>query len=345
VADLDEIRWITALRALATIGVVQIHVAAAAVVLERPIGSTAWWVGNLVDAASRWCVPVFVLISGALLLDAAKESPATFYRRRARRLLVPILFWTVFYFALQSFLGKPMTTGWVLERLAAGRPYYHLWYLYMVIGLYGATPLLRWWVARTTSSHRWTVTITLFAFASAYNVGAMLGSVPAANNILTLPLPYIGYYIGGYQLRRSLQDVSRGIWSGLFTVAFATIAIGTRFLLERRGIPVGLYLYEYLSPPVILLSISLFMFVRSAGEAGRTGSLLTRATGSVARASLGIYAIHPAVHLGLQRSGLDYGAAGPLFGVPVQGVATVLISWFLVEFLARIPLLRHSVAR
>src|SRR4051812_20625429 len=71
------------LRALATVAVVCIHVAAPAVTHPEQVSATSWVVANLVDAACRWCVPMFVMLSGALLLGSSKaDGPLEFYHRR-----------------------------------------------------------------------------------------------------------------------------------------------------------------------------------------------------------------------------------------------------------------------
>ena len=84
--------WLDAARVAAIVAVVLLQVSAS-VVTQAPLGSTVWWVGNGYDALVRWCVPVFVMVSGALLLDARKtESLATFFRKRAARIGLPLLF-------------------------------------------------------------------------------------------------------------------------------------------------------------------------------------------------------------------------------------------------------------
>src|SRR5690242_14254521 len=83
-----------AARVLGTIAVVVGHVCDLAVF--NPETKTAdWWFCNLADAASRWAVPVYIMLSGSLLLDPARtEAPKDFYKKRLARLGIPILFWS-----------------------------------------------------------------------------------------------------------------------------------------------------------------------------------------------------------------------------------------------------------
>src|SRR5207248_4522395 len=53
---------------------------------------------NFFNSASRWAVPVYIMLSGSLLLDPARaEAPEQFYKKRLGRLGVPIVFWTAFF--------------------------------------------------------------------------------------------------------------------------------------------------------------------------------------------------------------------------------------------------------
>ena len=49
------------------------------------------------DLMFVWAVPVFVMISGALVLDRSAHAagPAAFYRRRFARILPPLIAWNL----------------------------------------------------------------------------------------------------------------------------------------------------------------------------------------------------------------------------------------------------------
>ena len=80
--------WLDNSRIIAIFSVVFLHTAAS-VVLGNSIGTEYWWIANLYDSFVRWCVPVLVMISGALLLDPVKkEDLSTFYRKRFSKILV-----------------------------------------------------------------------------------------------------------------------------------------------------------------------------------------------------------------------------------------------------------------
>lgn len=64
----QKISWIDNLRALACMMVVMIHSSTSLVVNFSAIHTAEWTVANLLNSASRVCVPLFFMISGALFL-------------------------------------------------------------------------------------------------------------------------------------------------------------------------------------------------------------------------------------------------------------------------------------
>src|SRR5690625_5977164 len=76
--------WMNPARAIAIIAVVAIH--SLGTVVEQNFAGMGpdWWLANAVDSASRWSVPVFIMISGALALDPNRGSkPRRFQIGRA----------------------------------------------------------------------------------------------------------------------------------------------------------------------------------------------------------------------------------------------------------------------
>ena len=121
-ACLDAARW------LAAVAVVMLHGAATVVSDPAAYGSGApGWRPTCTTPAARWCVPVFVMISGALLLDPERPQDARrFYSRRVARICAPLLFWTLFYLLWRTALdwiddGRLDLSFWP-RKLAHGEP-------------------------------------------------------------------------------------------------------------------------------------------------------------------------------------------------------------------------------
>lgn len=106
--------------------------------------SDAYWV-SFFDSFARACVPLFVIASSYLLLPL-NYGVEKFFKRRALRVLVPFALWTVVY---ASAWGEPMQNFKDLLlnfNYAAG----HLWFVYMLVGIYLLMPILSPWAERVS---------------------------------------------------------------------------------------------------------------------------------------------------------------------------------------------------
>ena len=104
--------------------------------------SNAFW-ASFFDSFVRACVPVFIVIS-CWLQFPLRYSTGEFLRRRAVRILVPFVLWTVVYAVVW---GEPIQNFKDLIfnfNYAAG----HLWFVYMLLGIYLLMPLLSPWAER-----------------------------------------------------------------------------------------------------------------------------------------------------------------------------------------------------
>ena len=99
----------------------------------------AIWVAIL-NVLPRACVALFVVASSYLQFPLHYPT-GEFFRRRAVRILIPFFIWTVVYALVW---GEPVQNFKDLLlnfNYAAG----HLWFVYMLIGLYLIMPILSPW--------------------------------------------------------------------------------------------------------------------------------------------------------------------------------------------------------
>jgi len=102
----------------------------------------AWW-SSVFDCLARDCVPLFVIASSFLLFPVGKPT-GEFFKGRLKRILIPFTFWTVVYAVIW---GEPVTNfkNLLLNfNYAAG----HLWFVYMILGLYLIMPALSPWAEK-----------------------------------------------------------------------------------------------------------------------------------------------------------------------------------------------------
>ncbi len=183
--DNQRTGWIDLLRVVACILVVFAHCC------DSFIGAfdsdfPAFLAGTAMGSLSRPSVPLFVIMTGILLLPLPSGSDATaFYRKRIGRILPPLIFWSValpvlfyIYFGhVNPESANPMvdTAAYTISNvwrhilLMAVNFNFNtvpLWYLYMLIGLYLIMPLISPWLRAASRNELRTVLriwgVTLF---------------------------------------------------------------------------------------------------------------------------------------------------------------------------------------
>lgn len=135
------------IRAFAMLLVVCIHSQGklhdAVLIEENPLGTLHWC--NALWHIIYVGVPLFVMLSGALLLGK-QESLKDFFKKRFTRILIPFLIWSIiigfllFYKEHHTLSGS---IGWIVSSTLTKGVIGIYWYVYLIAGLYLITPLLR----------------------------------------------------------------------------------------------------------------------------------------------------------------------------------------------------------
>jgi len=102
----------------------------------------ARWV-SMSDTFVRACVPLFVVASSYLQFPL-HYSTGEFLRRRMLRVVVPFAVWTLVYALYWGHAGENLSSLLLNFNYAAG----HLWFVYMLVGLYLLMPMLSPWAER-----------------------------------------------------------------------------------------------------------------------------------------------------------------------------------------------------
>jgi surface polysaccharide O-acyltransferase-like enzyme len=341
-----EIQYINRLRIIGIYAVVTAHVAIW-LTMATPAFTANWWLGCWIFYLGHFAIPVFVMISGALLLGNGRgESAIDFYKRRMYRVGIPLVVWTVVYLVVRRVVhGEHLTVQSVTTLILTGNPYYHLWFMYMIVGLYLITPALRVFVQRSSRRRRLFVIAAVLILANIYfQLDAIFWNHPRF--ILTTFIPFIAYYLCGYELR--LIDPRRVPSRYLVAVVAASVIYLAAFsglFLETKGGVGTRYLFDFFSLPMVFLSIGVFWaaYLHDMVAKPPTGVRRT-ALEWVASTTLGIYILHPLV--------LDYiwdrlknhaGDGTFLAGVILVPLVTFAACYLVTSILMNIPVLRRTV--
>ncbi len=341
------LEWLDLLRITAILAVVVVHAISTA---TRSAGtgahSASWWAADLINTACLWCVPVFVMVSGALLLDPERRMPGgAFLRKRAVRIGIPLAFWIAAYLIFErQFYGENVTFTSAWKGIANGDPYLQLYFLFIVAGLTALTPVLRRLIRHSSRRELWWLTAGALVFGLAEHAFRELGG-GGGFNAATRFLPYVGYYLAGYTLRTArLPDNAGRLAAAAAIVGWLATAFGSGALASRYGwTSNGYFLYDYLSPTVMLTSLGLFVVVRG-WRPRRVSAGQMRAIGG---ATYGVFLIHPLLLFPLMRrlqlpDGSDISRT-VLWAIPVA-VTVCIASTAICLIVERIPYLRRLIS-
>jgi surface polysaccharide O-acyltransferase-like enzyme len=223
-----------------------------------------WNTVTVYQSIGRLGVPLFLLLTGALLLQPSKltEPIGVFFKKRVARIGLPFIFWGAIYFAwdflvVNKINNQPITTNSIIQGVLTG-PYYQFWYLYLLLGLYLITPILRVVMAHASRDLIKYILILWFLGAAIVPTIALVTSLHLDTNVLTIT-GYVGYFIlGAYLLT---VQISRSKLALYTAVGVTLTAIGTYVIAATVGGTEMYFFQGYLSPTLIFAAASLFLLL------------------------------------------------------------------------------------
>jgi surface polysaccharide O-acyltransferase-like enzyme len=342
--------YVDLIKSYAIIMVVLLHAAAKPMLNFSTISPSAWWVSNLLFSFAHQGVPLFVMVSGLLLLDPKIDEPlSVFFRKRIQKVIIPLFFWSVFYYVWRiSFKDETLSAYQAGRLMIKGPIYYHLWFLYMILGLYLAVPILRAYMKVRSTAHdfyflaMWLVFTGLFPFF-AHATGVRIG----IQNVLFNSM--IGYFVLGRLLIKT-RVPQKYDWLIILVVILATLftTIGTHVFTVEAGGEYQNFFTDYRRPNIIALSICMFILLfkwqySNFFQGGWLPILIRR----FAVSSFGIYLLHPVVIelLEIGNFGLYLDAIGihPAISLPLIVAISITVCYFIVNLIRSIPVLRSVV--
>ena len=333
--------WINNLRVLAMFFVVIIHTSSPLIMGYGHVPLSDWIWGDFYNGLARFGVPVFVMITGALLLPREYEL-GDFFKRRLGRIIPPFIFWSLVYVAY-AWYNEDITftpdiwadTKIVLHQLKFGA-YYHLWYVYMLIGLYFVIPVLSKFVRN--ASEKEIVYFLIVWLAVMFLAQPYLSRFSPVVDMRYFA-GYIGYLVLGHYLavKEFSPKFTRGWLLLIFMLTLALIVSGTYWsCLQKTGLTL---FYEPLGPPIVLLSSSVFLLVRFTVI--KWPARLKKVRDLICAYTFGIYLAHalildilgdPDYHINI-----NWQLCHPSISISVTAIVCFGLTLLLVYLISKIP--------
>ncbi|MFT3970650.1 MAG: acyltransferase family protein [Micropruina sp.] len=339
----SRLAYVDRLRVAAAAAVVMVHVSAVGW-YALPPASVDWQVANVYGSLSRWCVPVFFMISGVLFLAPQRtDSPKKIWSQYIARLFVMYLFWSTAYALVTVVVDRQWDSALFLKNLWDG--YYHLWYLPAMAGVYALVPLLQR-VAIVPALARYAAVLTGVASIAVPTTATIpvLGDHTADVVSRVAPFLVAGfafYFILGHLLHESDHELPLWVRPASYVGAVLGLVVtivGTAALSMSKGDGNGA-LYGYLNLGVVVMSVGVFLAFRTIGGNTQTSPRLA----TVARWTLPIYLIHPALVRLIEELNISPGLLPTAIGIPLIWIVVLAITALISAVLVRIPVVNSWV--
>ena len=339
------------LRTIAAFAVIMTHFCAYGF-CNYNVFSNDWQIVNAYECLIRWAVPIFVMVSGIFFLDPERElTISKLYRKNIIRLVVAILFWGLLYqianvakrIILENALPN-LAISDALKEFVLGPTWYHLWFLYMIIGLYILTPLFRIFTKNAEDKH-YRYLFVLFMFFGC-TLPLLQKLILCADKSLSFYfslktfLGYPCYFILGYFFFK--HDVSKRQRAVVYTIAAISAFlqfIGTSLISYKYELGNTIF-YDNFSPNVFFQTIAVFLFVKEIGTKIKLSNMAVRLIGILGKYSFGIYLVHDFFNGIFYRIGFSTMDIPVIFSIPLRTILAFVLSSLIVCMLAKIPIIK-----
>lgn len=333
--------WADLLRILVIYLVIVVHVT----ILPKAISTQSFFIISLF-AVAKTCVPIFFMLSGALLLP--RDEPAVhFFKNRFLRLFRPYIFWTIVFITLLIIVTSHTSFGDLTSDVKTGLRVF--WFFPIIVCLYIVTPIIRVYILHASRQQVLYALLIWFFFISLIPFLRNTQAFPirTSTDILNLTINFSGYFVLGYVLttvqifRQKLNAVLLILIGVLWTI-IATIS------LPPRETSINLTYFEYTSPTIVILSIgifSLFQCMNGFFDAKLTAKQKKIIEG-VSVLIFGVYLLHTITIQIFERINisLPHTNLPAFFDYPVSALFIFSVTLFVVFFLSRLPFLRKFIS-
>lgn len=332
------------LRILAAFSVVMLH-CSAQYWYSLDVTQTSWKIANAYDSISRFGVPVFVMISGALFLGRDKgTSLKRLYTHNILRLVILWGVWKVIYGLRYCYLSGVYKLGVkeiVKQCLSGG---YHLWFLPMIIGLYAVSPILRTWIDAAREQE---IRYLIYLFAGFQILRTTLCNILVNPELLgvldsyeiAMVCGYLGYYVLGYYLVKYplKQSLRKALYLALLPCMAANLFI-SQWQSAGKGIPDG-DIYDSFGIFTFLIVIAVFVGVCQFCRDRKFKKSTQMVIGECSKGTLGIYLMHLILLDLLKTAGLDTMTLPIWIGIPLVALICFAGSLAVAALVRRIPVI------
>ncbi|WP_336784955.1 acyltransferase [Paenibacillus sp. MMO-177] len=356
----DNIPELLLVRAMAIIGVLSVHSTSFATVAM--VDSNYFFLYNFFNIFMKIGTTTFIFLSSFVLFynyytrPLDKQLLGSFYKKRLLYIIIPYLFFSLFYFTVLHYLYYPdrsLSTEIhnFIDKILTGKAYTHLYFVYINIQFYLMFPLFLWVMKKYPRAIKWAIPAGIAIQWAFFIINKHVLPAPGVPNRGSWSFSYFSYYLLGAALGIYYPKIKE--WIIIARKHATTARVVTWSVLWAMWIAAGLthvYLYyetrlhrdsfnstlfdlvwniHGVLTALVLLQIA---FILSK----KLPKVLTKLISRLGALSFGVYLIHPFFLLLYRERPLHTGTAWLLHLWYLGGFVLALIgSWIVVGFFAR----------
>ena len=319
----NRIVWVDLLRLIAMLMVISAHCVDIYNATPQEDPMAGFW-GMFIGSLMRPSVPLFAMMTGLLLLPV-KGSATDFYKKRVPRVVIPMVLWSVIYYltpwvtgllgldksiisVMFPYVYEPSQSfGDAMQNIALipfRFNFYttHMWYLYMLIGLYLFMPFFSAWVEKNDKTLTkiylilWGASL-LLPYLHIIIPGFVLGTCDwNAYSTFHYFAGFTGYLLLGHLMSKGNPIASRKIvavgammyFAGYIITYMGFSTIGAQYTYAEAPALTQLF-WLFCTPNVALMAVGVFMIVQRIKI---TSPKLQAFLASTTKCSFGAYLMH-----------------------------------------------------
>ena len=304
------------------------------------VNSGSFIILSVLESISRFCVPIYFMVSGAIFLNEEKNlTIKDILKKYVLRLVLLFIFWNLVYNFLNIIVYKDTITlkmvYEVLLNTLLGNGIFHLYFLPIIIGFYLCSPILKKVTTKGNRNILKYLIILLFVFLGSGRILSYLFNISIFYPILFSD--YLIYFILGYYLNTfEINKRNTNYIYILGIIGFIITLVGTIISSKVNGITDVFLKYDTFN--VIMYSSCIFLFAKNNFK--RFNDKLLNI---LSRTNFGVYLIHGLI-LGLVMYIGLFDSLPIVLSIIVNSIIIYIVSTICVYILIKIPVIKKLVS-
>ncbi len=341
-------------RIIAMFAVIVVHTSGTLYRATAPVSSFNWQVSNIYSTSGKFSICIFMMVSGMLFLNPKKNiTIKDLYRKNILRIASGFIFWSVAY-ALFGLWVKSMMNGFSYSYMhgffidfVTGN--YHMWFCYMIIGIYMIVPFLRL-ISGDENLMKYFLILSILFVSTIPVLQQLPDAISAPITIvvtqlrLNFVLGWVGIFILGYYL--SYCNISKkaeiisyilGVLSLIFTIVLNGL-LSIKYNQSYEG------LYELTNINILLTAVAVFIFFRLHVSKVDFSERFQKLTVILSECTFGVYFIHVFIIIIFQQYALAQKLHNAVIAVPVLSAGVFIVSNIIIYYFRKIPFARDYLS-